>query len=83
MFKKGLKILAVLLIIAAVIFFGCAADYFDKSTNTVTLKTDNMAKNTEYDSIPFVADLHCDALLWDRDLLSRHNHGHVDVPRMQ
>jgi microsomal dipeptidase-like Zn-dependent dipeptidase len=31
----------------------------------------------------FVADLHADTLLWDRDLLERNNHGHIDLPRMQ
>ncbi len=30
----------------------------------------------------FVADLHCDALLWNRDLLERGSHGHVDLPRL-
>ncbi|MGH7595881.1 MAG: dipeptidase, partial [bacterium] len=29
-----------------------------------------------------IADLHCDALLWNRDLLERSNVGHVDVPRL-
>lgn len=29
-----------------------------------------------------VADLHCDALLWNRDLLKRSSRGHVDVPRL-
>ncbi len=29
-----------------------------------------------------VADLHCDALLWNRDLLERSKVGHVDVPRL-
>jgi microsomal dipeptidase-like Zn-dependent dipeptidase len=33
--------------------------------------------------IPFIADLHCDELLWDRDLLKRVDYGHVDLPRMQ
>ncbi|HSG49753.1 MAG TPA: membrane dipeptidase, partial [Longimicrobiales bacterium] len=28
------------------------------------------------------ADLHADALLWDRDLLARGSWGHVDVPRL-
>jgi membrane dipeptidase len=36
-----------------------------------------------YDSIPFIADLHCDALLWDRNFLQHHDYGHVDLPRMQ
>ena len=30
----------------------------------------------------FIADLHADPLLWNRDLLKRHNHGHVDLPRL-
>ncbi len=29
-----------------------------------------------------IADLHCDALLWDRDLLIRSSRGHVDLPRL-
>lgn len=31
----------------------------------------------------FVADLHSDSLLWSRDLLSEHSHGHVDLPRIK
>jgi membrane dipeptidase len=30
----------------------------------------------------FVADLHADALLWDRNLLSYGSYGHVDIPRL-
>ena len=30
----------------------------------------------------FVADLHGDTLLWDRDLTSRHTYGHIDLPRL-
>lgn len=30
----------------------------------------------------FIADLHADSLLWNRDLLNRHNYGHVDIPRL-
>lgn len=30
-----------------------------------------------------VADLHADALLWDRDLLERADYGHLDFPRME
>lgn len=36
-----------------------------------------------YASLDFVADLHCDALLWGRDLTKRGKRGHVDFPRMQ
>jgi len=31
----------------------------------------------------FVADMHADSLLWDRDLLERADYGHVDFPRLQ
>lgn len=31
----------------------------------------------------FVADLHADSLLWDRDLLRRNDRGHLDLPRME
>ncbi|MCA1619956.1 MAG: dipeptidase [Acidobacteria bacterium] len=30
----------------------------------------------------FVADMHADTLLWDRDVLARSSRGHVDVPRL-
>jgi microsomal dipeptidase-like Zn-dependent dipeptidase len=29
-----------------------------------------------------IADLHCDALLWNRNLLERNQRGHVDIPRL-
>lgn len=31
----------------------------------------------------FVADLHADTLLWNRNLLKRNNYGHVDLPRLE
>lgn len=36
-----------------------------------------------YNSLDFIADLHCDALLWSRDLTIKNSIGHVDFPRMQ
>lgn len=30
-----------------------------------------------------VVDLHADPLLWKRDLLEEHDHGHIDLPRME
>ncbi|MGB3005278.1 MAG: dipeptidase [Chitinophagaceae bacterium] len=83
MLKKILTGLLILIVIAAVIFFGFIPKYMDKSKNTVSLKTENIIKQSWYDSIPFIADLHCDELLWDRNLLKEHSYGHVDLPRMQ
>lgn len=36
-----------------------------------------------YSRLDFIADLHCDALLWGRDLGKRGDQGHVDFPRMR
>jgi microsomal dipeptidase-like Zn-dependent dipeptidase len=82
MFKKILKILLVIFVIAAIIFFGFVPRYIDQSKNVVALKVNNPEKQSWYDSIPFIADLHCDALLWDRNLSKEHSYGHVDLPRM-
>ena len=83
MLRKTLKYFAIVLVIAAILFFIFAPSYIDKSKNKVTLKVINPPKVSWYDSIPFIADLHCDALLWDRNNLKRHSYGHVDIPRMQ
>lgn len=36
-----------------------------------------------HQELGFVGDLHCDALLWDRNLLKHNDRGQVDIPRMQ
>lgn len=81
--KKIFKIFAFIILLAAFVFFIFAPSYIDKKTNVVTLVIKNPEKVPWYDSIPFIADLHCDALLWNRDNLKRHQYGHVDIPRMQ
>ncbi len=80
--KSFLKILLFILIIAIAGFFLFVPRYLDQTSNKVTLSSPQV-KNEWYDSIPFIADLHCDELLWDRNLLKKINYGHVDVPRMQ
>lgn len=80
--KKFLKITGGVLAIIAILFFALAPGIIDRSKNKVSIKGP-FAKNSWYDSIPFIADLHCDALLWDRNLLQESDHGHVDIPRMQ
>ena len=81
--KKLIRTLLILLVIIAIAFFGFMPSYIDQTSNAVTLKTDNLPKNITYDSIPFMADLHCDVLLWNRDFFKKHPYGHVDLPRMQ
>ena len=36
-----------------------------------------------YGKLDFIADLHCDALLWGRDLTKKASRGQVDFPRMR
>lgn len=79
--KKLIKITLFILAIIAIVFFGFVPQYIDQSMNKVVLKED-FPKNSYYDSIPFIADLHCDALLWDRNFFKKHDYGHVDLPRM-
>lgn len=81
--KLLLKYLAIILVVALIAFFAFAPQFIDKSNNKVTLKVEHPEKPVWYDSIPFIADLHCDALLWNRDNLKKHSYGHVDIPRMQ
>ena len=70
------------LMIGAVAFFAFVPTYIDKSMNKVT-GTYHGAPGPFYQSLPFIADLHCDMLLWDRNFLKQHDYGHVDLPRMQ
>ncbi len=83
MLRKFLRYFLLLVLIAAIAFFLFAPGYIDRDNNKVTLKVSNPHKVNWYDSIPFIADLHCDALLWDRNNLEKHSYGHVDIPRMQ
>ncbi len=80
--KKTLKVLSLVLILLALFFFLFVPQFLDRSKNKSTLKGP-FESISWYDSIPFIADLHCDALLWNRDLLKQHDYGHVDLPRMQ
>jgi membrane dipeptidase len=59
--------------------------YVDKGYNTSTLLPPYQVSARAqqiYNRLPFIADLHCDALLWKRNLLKKHDFGHVDIPRM-
>jgi membrane dipeptidase len=70
------------LVLSATAFFLFGPKYFDTSMNKITRSIPSQP-NAGYDSLSFIADLHCDMLLWDRDFFEEHNYGHVDLPRMQ
>lgn len=67
--------------LALTFFFLYVPHYVDQSKNSVYDNT-SVKYSQSYQNIPFIADLHCDALLWDRDLSQEHNYGHLDLPRM-
>lgn len=80
--RKAIEIILLVLVLLALVFFLFIPQYIDRSKNKSTIRGP-FEKISWYDSIPFVADLHCDALLWNRNLLKEHTFGHVDFPRMQ
>jgi len=51
-----------------------------KSPPPYTVSVDAQAM---YERLDFISDLHCDALLWGRDLTKRGSRGQVDFPRMR
>jgi len=81
--KKILLSLLVILILGGIIFFGFVARYFDRNMNWVSQEVPESLSVAAYDSLPFIADLHCDMLLWNRNFFGLHKYGHVDLPRMQ
>jgi len=57
----------------------------DKDHNKIRVKPPyevSMEARNLYNSLDFVSDMHCDALLWKRDLLKDNKFGQVDIPKM-
>ncbi|SDM34053.1 Zn-dependent dipeptidase, dipeptidase homolog [Daejeonella rubra] len=80
--KRSFKLVGLILLGLLAFFFIFVPRMIDSSKNKISIEGP-FERVSWYDSIPFIADLHCDALLWDRDLLKKHDYGHVDLPRMQ
>ena len=86
--SKGIKLTFLLIGILGIIYYLITLILparLDKKYNTVASKppyqVSDHAKNL-YHSLDFVSDWHCDVLLWKRNILERHDYGHVDIPRM-
>ncbi len=79
------KILIGVIVLLAVTFFTLrwVATYNDQAMNSITLNTSELTADSFYEALPFIADLHCDILLWNRNFFELHQYGHVDLPRMQ
>lgn len=82
--KKAASLLLVLAIVHWIITLvvpPIVDDQFNPVVNKGPYDVSDEAKEL-YESLDFAGDLHCDALLWDRNLLKRNDHGQVDIPRM-
>lgn len=79
-------VLLLVLLIAYVGVVMTVPNYLDRKHNKTRAlphyKVSDRAQEV-YSSLDFIADLHCDALLWSRDLTEKSTLGHVDFPRMQ
>ena len=77
-------IAAALLIAFAVFFFGFAARLVADTINNVFARPPYPVSERAralHEKL-LVADMHCDALNWNRDLSVKNSGGHVDIPRM-
>ena len=81
--KKIIYTILGLLTIGLIYFFGFLPKTLAKNMNSVSNPNPLELLEKETPSLPFMADLHCDALLWDRNLTQEVDYGHVDLPRMQ
>jgi membrane dipeptidase len=76
-------LIALLLLLLSTLVFFTLPHILDRTLNSVAspppYPTGEAARQL-HDRL-FVADLHDDALLWQRDPLERHSYGHSDLPR--
>ncbi|MBD9525356.1 membrane dipeptidase [Paracoccus sp. PAR01] len=85
MIRRLFTILVALTIAAATATAVWGPAYVERSLNPVTMPKDGWPVSPQaqalHDSL-IIGDLHSDALLWDRDILTRVDRGHVDIPRL-
>ena len=84
MINKTIKVIGITIAVLAVFFFTLFPILLDRFANRVTgkpLVPPSPQARALVKKI-FIADLHCDALMWNRDLLEKNSRGHVDIPRL-
>jgi membrane dipeptidase len=61
------------------------APMIDRMLNRVAAKPPNKVstETAVFHQQLFIADLHSDPYLWNRDLAQRHSYGHIDLPRLR
>jgi len=77
---RALGVLIGLVAVASLLAPGLAARFANRTVTSDAHRVSDAAY-TLHETL-LVADLHSDALLWNRDLLRRSSWGHVDVPRL-
>jgi microsomal dipeptidase-like Zn-dependent dipeptidase len=82
--KKTLISLVLILALLLALFFFILPRQVDQRANKVLAGSYSTAsaRTAALHQKLFIADLHCDALLWNRDLLEANSRGAVDVPRL-
>lgn len=85
MLRISLWIAGLLVLAAALIFFFIVPKRVDASLNKIVPHQAYVVSEEAraLHGTLRVADLHDDALLWDRDFLKRQTRGHTDVPRLR
>jgi microsomal dipeptidase-like Zn-dependent dipeptidase len=83
-FRRIVVATAAMFALAAAVFLVWGAEIVDRAANGVHEPPPYAASEKAHALLQriFVADLHADTLLWDRDLARRSSHGHVDVARL-
>ena len=80
--KRGVKV-ALLLALGGGLLLGLAPGLAERRMNRVTDRSIEVSDHArKIHASLFVADLHADTTLWNRNLLARGSRGHVDVPRL-
>jgi membrane dipeptidase len=81
---KRARVAAVVLFLLALIFFFVAAPLLDDIANRRTSVPAAVVSDAarELHARLWVADLHADSLMWNRDPLTHHGRGLVDIPRL-
>lgn len=82
--RKFLTYTVILAGLCLAAFLTFAPKIADSTMNPITAHAPYVIRDDAqalHDSL-IIGDLHADSLLWNRDLLTRNDYGHVDIPRM-
>jgi membrane dipeptidase len=77
-------LLGLAVLVVVVFYFTTLPEVVDRALNRVDRHTPYSASRHATNLLEelFIADLHADSLLWNRDLTRQYRRGHVDIPRL-